>query len=207
MPPLVDILFVHGGMTFRSETGYLEYLATRPVSLEPKRYWIDALAKDLGAGYRVTAPAMPLKENARYGDWKIHFERHLALLEGPLVLIGNSLGGIFLAKYLSENRLPDRAIAAYLVCPPFDDSLPGEDLAGGFELPESLGLLRENARVVRLWFSSDDDVVPLAHADKYRMAFPDAEYRIFDDKNGHFKVEEFPEIAESIRSDVAKLAY
>ena len=109
---------------------------------------------------------------------------------------------MFLAKYLSENVLNKKIISAYLVCPPFDDDLIGEDLVGGFELGEDLSLIERNCDNVVLMFSRDDDCVPVSHAEKYRGKLSGVKIVVYDDKNGHFEVSEFPEIMEMIRGDV-----
>lgn len=147
---------------------------------------------------------MPLSENARYEDWKIFFERHIPLLKNNCILIGNSLGGIFLAKYLSENKFPKKILSVYLIAPPFDNSLEGEDLVGGFSLSSDLSLLAKNTKNLYLMFSANDDVVPPAHAEKYRRKLPGADIIIYKNKNGHFKVPEFPEIVKLIKQDLDK---
>jgi len=43
---------------------------------------------------------MPCIENAKYNEWKIQFEKYLKRTDNDLILIGMSLGGIFLTKYL-----------------------------------------------------------------------------------------------------------
>ncbi len=89
-----------------------------------------------------------------------------------------------------------------MIAPPFDDTLPNDDLAGGFELREDLNLIEENCDDVVLMFSKDDDCVPVSHADKYREKLKNSDIVIYDSKNGHFRVSEFPEIVEMIREDV-----
>ena len=145
---------------------------------------------------------MPCAECASYEDWKLHLERHLPLLRRNIILIGSSLGGIFLARYLSENKFPKKILAAYLVCPPFDNSLPGEEICCGFRLPRDLALLEKNCRRLTLLFSKDDTTVPPAHAEKYARRLKKAEIVVYESKNGHFKVPEFPEIVAMIRADL-----
>ncbi len=148
---------------------------------------------------------MPLQDNAKYRDWRIMFERYVSLLRGDFILIGNSLGGIFLAKYLSENELSRKAFSTYLTCAPFDDTLPGEDLVGGFTLKENLSLIEKNTKNLSLLFSKDDDVVPVSHAEKYRQKLPKARIIIYKSKNGHFNISTFPEIIKMIKSDTKGL--
>lgn len=192
-------------MTFKSEKDYLHYLRTKKVSVKKKVYWAgDYLEKSLGRKFEIIAPRMPLQDNAKYRDWKIIFERHVPILGSDFILIGSSLGGIFLAKYLSENKLPKKALSVYLVCPPFDNTLPGEDLVGGFKLKADLSLIEKNCRNLHLLFSKDDDVVPVSQAEKYKKKLKNAHVVVYKSKNGHFNVQKFPEIVKLIKADVRK---
>lgn len=193
-------------MTFKSEGDYLNYLKTKKVSTDKKVYWAgEYLEKSLGNKFQVISPRMPLQDNAKYRDWKIMFERYIPLLKGKFILIGSSLGGVFLAKYLSENKLPKKALSTYLVCPPFDNSLPGEDLVGGFNLKSDISLLEQNTKNLYLLFSEDDDVVPVAHADKYAKKLKKARFITYKSKNGHFNIPKFPEIVRMIKADTKGL--
>lgn len=201
MKKKTQILFIHGGMTFKNTKDYLNYLHSRPITLERKIRWgDDYLTKKLGKEYEIIRPKMPLSENAKYRDWKIFFERYLAITNKDIILIGTSLGGIFLAQYLSENKISKNIKGVFLVCPPFDGSLSNEDLVGGFKLKSDLSLLSKSTKNLHLLFSEDDDVVPVAHAEKYKRKLPDAKITIYKSKNGHFQVSEFPEIIKLIKA-------
>jgi len=174
MKTKTQILMVHGGMTFKNQKDYLHYLKTRRVSLEKKVSWGgDYIDKALGKNFEIIKPRMPLQDNAKYEDWKIYFERFIPLLRDNVILEGGSLGGIFLAKYLSENKFPKKILSTYLVCPPFDDTCFEEDLVGGFKLKSDLSLLEKQSKNLYLLFSKDDDSVPVAHAEKYRNKLKD----------------------------------
>ncbi|RME78074.1 hypothetical protein D6774_02355 [Candidatus Woesearchaeota archaeon] len=199
----MQVLFVHGGTTFKSREEFLDYLRNKPLQITPRKKWsAEYLTQALGEDFDIIRPSMPLKENAQYEDWKIWFERYLELCSDELILIGNSLGGIFLAKFLSENQLNKKIRSTYLICPPFDNDLDGEDLVGGFELGDDLSLLEEQGGKLTLLFSKDDPCVPPRHAHKYREKLPRARIIVYESKNGHFQVEEFPELVEMIREDV-----
>ncbi len=145
---------------------------------------------------------MPLQDNAKYDEWKIYFERYFPQLKNNIILIGSSLGGIFLAKYLSENKFPKKILSTYLICPPYNNTLPKEDLVGGFKLKSDLSLLENNSKNLYLMFSKDDEVVPISHAKKFKKKLKNAKIIIYESKNGHFKISEFPEIVKMIKSDV-----
>jgi predicted alpha/beta hydrolase family esterase len=143
-----------------------------------------------------------LQDNAMYSQWKLHFERFIPHLRDGVILIGNSLGGIFLAKYLSENKFPKKILSTFLVCPPFDNTVQGEDLVGGFRLGSDLSLLQRNSKHLHLLFSADDHSVPVSQAKKYERKLPGADIVIYKSKGGHFQIAEFPEIVRMIKADM-----
>ena len=147
---------------------------------------------------------MPLSENAKYSEWKIHFEKYFPFLNNYVILIGASLGGIFLAKYLSENKFPKKILSVYLIAPPFDNSLSEEDLVGGFKLKSDLSLIEKNVKNLNLLFSKNDDVVLVSHAEKYKKKLKNARILVYKNKNGHFKLSKFPEIINMIKKDVKR---
>ncbi|MFA5188695.1 MAG: alpha/beta hydrolase [Patescibacteria group bacterium] len=200
-----QIFYIHGGMTFKNKRDYLHFLKNRDVTIEKKMKWSDAyLEKKLGRNFQIIRPRMPLQDNAKYYDWATHFERYIPKLKNNIILIGESLGGIFLAKYLSENTFPKKIRATYLICPPFDNSLPGEDLVGGFTLKKDISKIEKNSKKLYLLFSKNDPVVPPSQAKKYAAKLKNANIIIYDHIAGHFQISEFPEIIKIIKADVRK---
>jgi len=147
---------------------------------------------------------MPLADNAKYEDWKIHFERFTPMLRHGVILVGSSLGGAFLAKYLSENKFKKKILSTYLICAPFDNDLPEEDLVGGFKLKSDLSLIEKQSKNLTLMFSKDDNVVPVSHAEKFRKKLKNANIIIYKSKNGHFRISTFPEIIKMIKGEIKK---
>ncbi|EKD56635.1 MAG: hypothetical protein ACD_58C00131G0010 [uncultured bacterium] len=201
-----QIFIIHGGDTFKNKKEYLKFLRTRPISIEKKIKWYDDYSdQKLSKDFEIIRPRMPLRDNAKYDDWEIHFEQYFPFLRDDIILIGNSLGGIFLAKYLSENKFPKKILSVYLVCPPFDNTLPGDYLTNRFRLKSNLSLLEKNCSNIKLLFSQDDDVVPVSHAEKYHKKLKNAKIIIYKNKNGHFRISKFPEIIKMIKEDKRKL--
>lgn len=190
-------------MTFRNRKDYLKYLKTREIKIEKRIRWgEDYLDDNLGKTFQIIRPRMPLQDNSKYKEWKIFFERHFPHLRDNIILIGTSLGGIFLAKYLSENKFPRKILSTYLICAPFDDTLPKEDLVSGFKLKSDLSLLEKNSKNLYLLFSKNDDVVPVSHAKKYKNKLKNAKIIVYKNKNGHFNISKFPEIIRMIKNDL-----
>lgn len=203
----IQIFYIHGGMTFKNKKDYLHYLKTRKISIERKIRWSDDyLDKGLGKYCDIIRPIMPFHDNAKYEEWKIHFERYFPYLRNNIILIGQSLGGIFLARYLSENKFPKKILSTYLICPPFDNTLPlpEEDLVGGFKLKSDLSMMEKNSKNLNLLFSKDDDSVPVSHAEKFRKKLKNVNIIIYESKNGHFRISEFPEIITMIKKDIKR---
>ena len=197
-----QIFLIHGGMTFKNKKDYIKYLKTRDIKIDKYKRWQDEyFSKELGKKFQIIQPRFPLSEDSKYEEWKIHFERFFPYLKNNIILIGSSLGGIFLAKYLSENKFSKKILSVYMVCPPFDDTCFTEDLVGGFKLKSDLSLIEKNCKDVTLMFSADDDSVPVSHAEKYRNKLKNSKIIIYKSKNGHFKISKFPEIVKMIKED------
>jgi predicted alpha/beta hydrolase family esterase len=197
-----QLVYVPGGMTFKSRKDYLSFLSNLEVSLEKYEKWTgDYLDKKIGKEFDIIRLDMPNRLNAQYEDWKIYFERYIPLFKHDTVFIGYSLGGIFLAKYLSENTFPKRIRSVFLVAAPYDNSLPGEDLVNGFTLGKDLSLLKKSAKHLHLLFSDDDMVVPLEHMEKYQKKLPEECFTVYKAKGGHFRIPTFPELITMIKEE------
>ena len=192
-----QIFTIHGGNAFASYDEYMDSLRTKVIDLDrfQQKGWRNNLGEVLGEGYEVISPRMPNANNAKYEEWKIWFEKHIPFMRDGVVLIGHSLGGIFLAKYLSENRMPVKIAATFLVAAPYD--LDSERKIVEFTLPESLALLSEQAGKLFLYQSKDDQVVSFTELAKYSAALPSAQAVVFEDR-GHFDQEQLPEIVRDI---------
>jgi len=142
---------------------------------------------------------MPNKQNAQYKEWKIWFERHFEYLHDDILLIGWSLGGYFLLKYLIEETLPFSIKHLFLIAAPFEpEDFGGED-GGDFAFDrKKVGNVAAQAANIYILHSKDDFVVPFSHGEKLAAALPEAEFITFEDKN-HFLIEEFPELIGKIK--------
>lgn len=194
-----QIIIIHGGTTFDTYEEYLDYLKSVELTLEKiqNKDWKDNLVVDL-PDYQILYPKMPNSKNARYEEWKIWFEKMIPLMEPEVILIGHSLGAIFLAKYLSENTFPKKIASLHLVAGPYDDKDCDEPLAD-FSLSGPVYKLSTLTSRLFLYQSKDDPVVPFVDLFKYQKDLPEATSRIFEDR-GHFNQEQFPEIVEDIKS-------
>ena len=196
-----QVFVVHGGEVFDDHDKYISFLRNTKVDLEmlSKKSWKSHLSENLGEDFEFFFLRMPNSMNAKYSEWKIWFEKYISFMQEEVILLGTSLGAVFLAKYLSENNFPKKIKATFLVAPPYD-----EDETEGSTLPEfaitaTLSKLEEQAGELYFYFSKDDPVVAFTEMEKYQKELPRATFRIFEDRM-HFNMEEFPEIVEDIKN-------
>lgn len=202
-----QVFYIHGGSPYATYEDYLsdlQEIAIRdlPESGEKKRWYTNFRAA-LGDQYEVFMPLMPNKQNPQYDEWKTWFERHFEHLDDGIILVGISLGAMFLAKYLSEKSMPVAVKHLFLLAAPFEDHSAPEvnrQKAGSFAFEAALlNTMSVPQQNITIMHSTDDFVVPYEHALKYKEALPEAELVTFSDKN-HFLVEELPELIERIKA-------
>lgn len=200
-----QVFYIHGGAAFSEYADYLQYLRTREVrdshGNKPD-LWPQTLQSELGAEFEVFTPQMPNSDNAKYEEWKIWFERHFEYLNDGVILVGWSLGALFLQKYLTENALPFILKSLILVAPPvyyFTVEGIGEDGADFNYVNENLLRMTKITKNIFLYHSKDDFIVPYDHALKFLESVPEAKLVTFTDRN-HFLQSEFPELIAQIKS-------
>lgn len=191
-----QLVIVGGGEAFDSHEEYLLWLKQCNWNvMQSFPDWKKWLTDGLADTYSTIRVSMPSKTNAFYAAWKIWFEKYFPyLVSSKIVFIGHSLGGIFLAKYLSENTLPFPLHSLHLVAPVFhNEGLIGES-TGDFSFdPSLLSHLSSQVQHIHLWASTDDSVVPYEHSVLYKKYLPTAHFHSFSDK-GHFSQSHFVEL-------------
>lgn len=196
-----QVVIIHGGETFKTYQDYLKFLKGFVVDfaeLQKKRNdWKDTLAEKLGRNFEIIAPKMPNKFNAKYREWKIWFEKFIPHFTANVVLVGHSLGGLFLVKYLSENFSPQKVKGLFLVAIPHDDKGTKYSLAD-FQLPKNLAKMAKQVPSTFFYHSEDDPFVPLADFKKYQTQLKTAVFRQLKNR-GHFNQEKFPELIRDLK--------
>jgi hypothetical protein len=194
-----QIVVIGGGDTFKTYKEYISFLKKIKFDFERNRTkrWKENLPESLGKDFDIISLKMPNTANARYKEWKILFNKLLPFLRDNVILLGHSLGGIFLAKYLSENKFPKRIKALLLVSAPYSEK--GADyFLGDFRLPKKLNKLENQVEKIFLYQSKDDPIVPFSDVVEYGKALPEAKVSIFKDRK-HFDQTKFPELVRDIK--------
>lgn len=221
-----QIIIIDWWETFDSDSEALQWLINCDWDLmSPLPSWKKWLSDGLANIALVIRPNMPNTMNAKYEEWKIWFEKyfphitdthtkkHLTTYEhieerreraselGKLILIGHSLGTIFLLKYLSESGFPRGIDALHLVSPVFDND--EHHSVGSFAFsPAWLPHLHKAIPRIHIWASTDDTVVPYEHAVRYHISILGSTLHTFHDR-GHFIGEShFVELFEELLKEL-----
>ena len=200
-----QVFFIHGGTSaFDTYEQFIDYLKGKTVDLTQAntRAWPQLLQDALGHECEVFWLRMPNRENARYDEWRIWFSKYVPLMKDGAILIGHSLGAIFLAKYLATERISARIAGTFLVAAPHSSGGSGawaRDM-GQFSVPEDLAQFESQGGKIFLYHSKDDNIVDFGELAKYQAALPNATVRIFDNRGHFYGQESFPELVADIQA-------
>lgn len=186
-----QVIFIHGGDAIRDPEKLYQLLRARSFNpYEQKKKWRDELIENIGGNYECHTLSMPNAFWADYEAWKIWFEKMVPYMHDGLILVGHSLGGGFLLRYLGENTLPVRVAQLHLLAPVVLDL---EDCEGFLIDVSSWAGFKTAIEAVHVWHSEDDTLVPISHSEKLLELCPSAIFHRLTN-HGHFLTESFPEL-------------
>jgi uncharacterized protein len=133
---------------------------------------VAALRGALGSICELRAPLMPDPDNPSYAPWKDRLAGELGAIRSDVLLVGHSLGGSVLTKYLAEERCDQSIAGLFLVAAPCFGA-PGWE-HDEFMLLDSAAPALAAIKQVGLYYTRDDTVVPLEHMALYGRCFPQA---------------------------------
>lgn len=195
---MTQVLFIHGGDSFSSYELYLANLKSQTLNYERLKYhkhWRAWIAEQLPSD-DVLTPNFPNGFNAQFSEWSLYFEKIVPLLSTGAILVGHSLGAMFLAKYLHENTLPFKASKIILIAGRHGKDDPDKH-AGGFVVESASGL-EQSCQEVHLYHSEDDPVVPYVNLELFKQDLPSAVVHSFKDQK-HFNNPTFPDLLELLQ--------
>ena len=159
---------------------------------------IASLRDALGDGYAVLAPRMPeAATDPRYGAWAGRIEQELAGMGARPILVGHSLGGSVLLRWLAAGGYDRPVGGLFLVATP--DWGPGGWDYAQFAVPEGFAATLPPIDRIVLYHARDDPEVPFTHLGWYAERLPQALVRELDE-GGHSFVGGLPQLAEDVRA-------
>ena len=158
---------------------------------------LQSLEGELGSAFQVIAPNMPDPEDPQYTKWKKKLKEEIEVLEDGAVLVGHSIGGSALLKFLAEEEHGKTFAKLITIAAPFwgiDEDWDLED----FKLADDFASRYSRFPDVVLVHSIGDEIVPFKHLEKYMESLPGAIVRQLPGSDHGFQ-DGLPEAAEEIR--------
>jgi len=156
---------------------------------------IAYLQEQLESGYEVLAPEMPDPEHPRYLAWRDQIEQELGKLDAGVLLIGHSLGGSMVLKYLAEGTYQRPIAGMFLVAVPYWGK---RDWELEYTLPEDFASHLPPISRIFLYHSREDEEVSFSHLWRYQEQLPQATIRALDGKEHSF-TKGLPLLVEDIK--------
>jgi predicted alpha/beta hydrolase family esterase len=160
--------------------------------------WLKAEAEKLGL--EVIAPAMPNTNTPQLAEWLPHLQAVIGMPDEKTYLIGHSLGGTIILRYL-ESLAPGQKIGGAILVAAFGGKIHFSELNNFTEAPWDDERIKQATDTLILINSDDDPHVPLSLAEDMRDRF-DAPLIIMHNaghisaKAGYF---ELPEVIQELK--------
>ncbi|RYY01217.1 MAG: serine hydrolase family protein [Gammaproteobacteria bacterium] len=155
------------------------------------------LRDGLGTAYNIISPKMPAPTKPSYERWKQELDKQFSKNNSVPILIGHSLGGSVLLKYLSEQKREIQIAGLFIIAAPYWGS-------EGWKVEEFI--LRNNyakylpaETKLYLYQSCDDEVVSIDHLRFYSTAIPNSIVRKLDG-GGHTFKDGLTELVQDIKN-------
>jgi len=179
-----QLFFLHSGGPQGPHEGSNDFVA-----------WLNL---QLAHDYEIIHPVMLHPEAPDYQAWKPRLQEELARLRDGVLLIGHSLGGSLLLKYLAEESISFSMDGLFLIGAPYwggDDNWQHPP----FNLPADFPATLPNIAHIFLYQSQDDPIVSSTHLGLYAKAMPQAIARMLIGSD-HFFASGLPELANDLKS-------
>ncbi len=158
---------------------------------------VHSLMRALQDEYEIRCPTMPAPEHPQYMIWKEQLTKEWAAMAGEVILVGHSLGGSVLLKYLSEEPCPLPVSALLLIATPFWGAPDWE--IEEYALQKNFAARLPVIPYLFLYQSKDDEVVPVDHLSYYAQELPRARIRLLEGY-GHTYQAGLPELVDDLKS-------
>lgn len=155
---------------------------------------VKYLRSKLSDEFEILFPTIERPNSPTYKKYKAMFASSFAKLSEPVILIGHSLGGSTLLKYLSEEKPGISMAGLFLVSTPHWKSNMKE-----FQLKDNFQNLLKNIPEVFLYHSKNDQEVPFESLGFYEKAFKVATVRELPGKEHTFP-KGLPKLVADIKS-------
>jgi predicted alpha/beta hydrolase family esterase len=159
---------------------------------------VASLQNALGSTYEVYYPRMVNEGSSEYADWKVQIATVLSVLDGEVILVGHSVGGSVLLKFLSGEQVENLVAGLFVIAAPYwgvDEFWRWDEV----QLPQDVAAKLAGIPRIFLYHSRDDEIVPFSHLARYAEKLPQATIREVDGR-GHQFGSDLADVARDIMS-------
>ncbi|MSR85771.1 retinoblastoma-binding protein 9 [Candidatus Woesearchaeota archaeon] len=173
------VIFIHGNETIR-----WSYLWTPWLKEELEKLGLDVIFE-----------TFPDSIMARKEYWLEFLGKDYLKADEHTLLIGHSSGATAAMKFAEENTI----FGSILISPSYTDlGLESERVSGWYDDPWNWDKIRKNQKFIGLFYSKNDEIIPLQEFLEIQEKIKPDEVRAFE-TNGHFiKQRTFPEVVASV---------
>ncbi|HEY5825186.1 MAG TPA: alpha/beta hydrolase [Cyclobacteriaceae bacterium] len=157
---------------------------------------VTYLLNELGDEFEIRHPLMPEPENPRYEAWKAKLDKELLALKGEVILIGHSLGGSVILKFLSEEKCSNTIAGLFLISTPYWKKKNWE--IDEYVLQKDFAKNLTGLSHLFLYHSKEDQWVPFSHTQFYAKKLPNAVVRELQGQEHEFSYG-LPQLIEDIK--------
>ncbi|MCC5894086.1 MAG: serine hydrolase family protein [Alkalibacterium sp.] len=159
---------------------------------------VTYLQNELNEDHHLIIPRMPDPKNPTYVEWKRELNKQLQRLDEEVILVGHSLGGSVLLKYLSEELCDLTIKGLFVISSPYwglDDNWQLKDFMLNPHFEKKLPSLP----CITLYHSRNENIVPFTHHEAYAEKIPQAILRPLEG-NRHLFDEGLPQLVTDINA-------
>jgi len=155
------------------------------------------LQEVLNKTFDIIYPKMPNENDPNYETYKSKIDKELKKINSRLIFVGHSLGGCYLLKYLTEEKINNDIAGMFFISTPYWGKNGWQ--YEGFTLNNELASKRTTNIPIFFYHGTDDEVVPFSHLALYAGKFPKAEIRRIIGR-GHQLNNDLSEVVQDIKS-------
>jgi len=150
----------------------------------------------LKEAYDIDYPMMPDEDNPDYETYKGKIDEELKRIHSKVVLVGHSVGGCFLLKYLSEEKIENDIAGIFFIATPFWGE--GGWQYEGFSLEDDFPSKLPTEAPIFFYHGTEDETVPFSHLALYAKKIPRAISRKIVGR-GHQLDNDLSEVVQDIK--------
>jgi len=158
----------------------------------------ESLRKALGSEYDVRYPHMTRESDPDMQTWKAQIAKELDALDDDVILVGHSVGGFTILKYLAEEKIEKPIAGVFLLATPVWDQKDWN--FADFKLPDDLAAKLSRIPKIFLYHNRDDEIVPFNLLARHAARLPRAKVRE-GNRGGHQFDSNLSAVASDIRSE------